>query len=240
MRKIIFCLLLVVSVFMSNLSYGQGVVVEVNGEVVMQMGNVSDGNREKEQEKRITVSGTVTCQGEPVNNVSVWIKGTDQAPVYTNMNGEYKISIPKNGATLVFSELALIKKYVEVKDQTVVNVDMEEDPLINSKGSSAPPAKNMTVVTGYVTCGGDPIIGAYVGVKGKKIWTFTKWNGKYTIMVPKRCTLIYSFVDETIELKIKGRSRIDVQLDGNNMILDGSEYDRQIKKIQRSKKRHSR
>ena len=59
-------------------------------------------------------------------------------------------------------------------------------------------------------------------------------------MVPKRCTLIYSFVDEIIELKIKGRSRIDVQLDGNNMILDGSEYDRQIKKIQRSKKRHSR
>ncbi len=42
--------------------------------------------------------------------------------------------------------------------------------------------------------------------------------------------MIYSFVDETIELKIKGRSRIDVQLDGN-MILDGSEYDRQIKKI---------
>ena len=227
MRKIIFYLLLVVSVFMSDLSYGQGVVVEVNGEVVMQMGNVPDGNKEKEQEKRIIVSGTVTCQGEPVNNVSVWIKGTDQGSVITNKNGEYKISIPKNGATLVFSEL------------TLINVDMEEDPQINSKGSSAPPAKNMTVVTGYVTCGGDPIIGAYVGVKGKKIWTFTKWNGKYTIMVPKRCTLIYSFVDETIELKIKGRSRIDVQLDGN-MILDGSEYDRQIKKNQRSKKRHSR
>ena len=39
MRMFRFCLLLVVSVFMSNLSYGQGVVVEVNGEVVMQMGN---------------------------------------------------------------------------------------------------------------------------------------------------------------------------------------------------------
>ena len=76
MRKIIFCLLLVVSVFMSNLSYAQGIVVRVNGEVVQQMGNVSDEKKEskKEQEKLITISGTVTCQGEPVYAVAVKCK----------------------------------------------------------------------------------------------------------------------------------------------------------------------
>ena len=49
MRKIIFCLLLVVSVFMSNLSYAQGIVVRVNGEVVQQMGNVSDEKKESKK-----------------------------------------------------------------------------------------------------------------------------------------------------------------------------------------------
>ena len=153
MRKIIFCLLLVVSVFMSNLSYAQEIVVRVNGEVVQQMGNVSDEKKEskKEQEKLITISGTVTCQGEPVYAVAVKIKDAGQAPVYTNMNGEYKISIPENGATLDFSERTLKTKYVEVKDQGVVDVVMDEEPQKYDNYRTGPLTKNMTVVTGYVT-----------------------------------------------------------------------------------------
>lgn len=237
MRKIIFCLLLVVSVFMSNLSYAQGIVVRVNGEVVQQMGNVSDEKKEskKEQEKLITISGTVTCQGEPVYAVAVKIKDAGQAPVYTNMNGEYKISIPENGATLDFSERTLKTKYVEVKDQGVVDVVMDEEPQKYDNYRTGPLAKNMTVVTGYVTWGGEPITGAYVGVKGKKIYTITKWNGKYSIAVPKNSTLVYSFVGDMIKEKVKGRSRIDVQLSGV-MIFDDRDLNRSIKKARRSKK----
>ena len=238
MRKIIFCLLLVVSVFMSALSYAQGIVVRVNGEVVQQMGNVSDEKKEskKEQEKRITVSGTVTCQGEPVYAVAVKIKDAGQAPVYTNMNGEYKISIPENGATLDFSGLTLKTKYVEVKDQGVVDVVMDEEPQKYDNYRTGPLAKNMTVVTGYVTWGGEPVTGACVRVKGKKIYTFTKWNGKYSIVVPKNSTLVYSFVgDDVIKEKVKGRSRIDVQLSGI-MTFDDREFNRSIKRARRSKK----
>ena len=238
MRKIIFCLLLVVSVFMSNLGYAQGVVVRVNGEVVQQMGNVSDEKKEskKEQEKRITVSGTVTCQGEPVYAVAVKIKDAGQAPIYTNMNGEYKISIPENGATLDFSGLTLKTKYVEVKDQGVVDVVMDEEPQKYDNYRTGPLAKNMTVVTGYVTWGGEPVTGASVRVKGKKIYTFTKWNGKYSIVVPKNSTLVYSFVgDDVIKEKVKGRSRIDVQLSGI-MTFDDRDFNRSIKRARRSKK----
>ena len=116
------------------------------------MGNVSDEKKEskKEQEKRITVSGTVTCQGEPVYAVAVKIKDAGQAPVYTNMNGEYKISIPENGVTLDFSGLTLKTKYVEVKGEGVVDVVMDEEPQKYDNYRTGPLAKNMTVVTGYV------------------------------------------------------------------------------------------
>lgn len=236
MRTLVFCLLLAVSAFMSNLGCAQVIEAKVNGKVMLQMGNISDVNKESNeaQEKRITVSGIVTCQGEPVNGATVEIKGSSQGGAHTNINGEYKVSIPEDGAVLVFSMFTLKTTYIGVKGQSVINVVMQEEPQKYDNSTTAPLTKNMTVVTGYVTSGGEPVIGAYVRVKGKKIGTFTKWNGKYSIIAPKNSTLVYSFVDETTKVKIKGKSRIDVQLSGT-MVIDDRIFNRYVKKARKSK-----
>ena len=82
--------------------------------------------------------------------------------------------------------------------------------------------EKQVVVSGIVKCKDEPVTYVTVKIKGKgkKIHTFTKWNGKYPITAPKNSTLVYSFAGTTEKIKIKGASRIDADLESLYILDD--------------------
>ncbi|WP_034887658.1 SusC/RagA family TonB-linked outer membrane protein [Gillisia sp. Hel_I_29] len=72
------------------------------------------------------ISGVVTDpNGIPILGVTVTIKNTLQGTV-TNLDGEYKISAPGN-AILVFSFVGFKKVEIPLEENTVINIQLEED-----------------------------------------------------------------------------------------------------------------
>lgn len=75
-----------------------------------------------------TVTGTVTdaTTGESLAGVAITIKGTTVG-AYTTEEGTYRLDVPNNASTLVFTYLT--KKTIEeaIGDRSVINVRMEED-----------------------------------------------------------------------------------------------------------------
>lgn len=78
-----------------------------------------------------SITGTVTSSedGEPLPYVSVFIKGTTKG-VSTDLDGVYKIADVKSTDIIVFSFIGLETKNVEVKGQTVINVEL--GPTVNN------------------------------------------------------------------------------------------------------------
>src|ERR1700755_2900267 len=77
-----------------------------------------------QQNKSIT--GTITSSsGEPLSNVSVAIKGTTNG-VVSNEKGEFTITVPAN-ATIVFTHVGYKLQEIAVKNQTTLNIKLEED-----------------------------------------------------------------------------------------------------------------
>ena len=75
-----------------------------------------------------TVSGKVTGSddGLPLPQVTILLKGTTNG-VPTNVDGEYRITVPADGATLVFRYLGYVTQEIAVGDQTVINVQLVPD-----------------------------------------------------------------------------------------------------------------
>ena len=75
-----------------------------------------------------TVSGTVTGSddGLPLPQVSVLLKGTTTG-VPTNMDGEYRLNLPAEGGTLVFSFLGYVTQEIEIGSRTVIDVVLEPE-----------------------------------------------------------------------------------------------------------------
>ncbi len=74
----------------------------------------------------ITITGTVTDNGDPLPGVNVTIKGTTIG-VVTDANGKYSIMAPNKTAVLVFSFVGYITDELVVGDQTVVDIALNED-----------------------------------------------------------------------------------------------------------------
>jgi len=74
------------------------------------------------------VTGTVTSDDAPegLPGVNVILKGTNTGTI-TDLNGDYSIDVPEEGATLVFSSVGYIEEEITVSNQSVVNVDMIPD-----------------------------------------------------------------------------------------------------------------
>ncbi|MDN4166694.1 TonB-dependent receptor [Cytophagales bacterium LB-30] len=74
------------------------------------------------------VSGTVTAatSGETLPGVSILIKGTTQG-VTSDIDGSYKISVPSDGATLVYSFVGFLSEEVEVGNRSVIDMTLVED-----------------------------------------------------------------------------------------------------------------
>ncbi|MDR1380121.1 MAG: TonB-dependent receptor [Tannerella sp.] len=77
--------------------------------------------------QNITISGTVTeaSTSEPLTGVSIRVDGTSTGTV-TGIDGDYSLSAPAN-ASLTFSYIGYATKVVAVKNQTVINVSLDEN-----------------------------------------------------------------------------------------------------------------
>jgi TonB-linked SusC/RagA family outer membrane protein len=75
-----------------------------------------------------TVSGKVTMadDGSSAPGVNVVLKGTTNGTT-TDSDGNYKLSLPNEGGTLVFSFIGLATQEVIVGDRTIVDVNMTSD-----------------------------------------------------------------------------------------------------------------
>jgi TonB-linked SusC/RagA family outer membrane protein len=75
-----------------------------------------------------TISGKVTSveDGSTLPGVNVYLKGTTSGGV-TDMNGDYRVSVPEEGGTLVFSFIGLESMEVEIGTRSVVDVQMASD-----------------------------------------------------------------------------------------------------------------
>ena len=75
-----------------------------------------------------TVSGTVTSaeDGSTLPGVNVVVKGTTNGGV-TDMDGNFKISVPEDGGTLVFSFIGLETQEVEIGTRSVIDMQMASD-----------------------------------------------------------------------------------------------------------------
>lgn len=71
-----------------------------------------------------TVTGVVTDdKGSPIAKASVQVKGTNLGTV-TDENGQYTLTVPANGRTLVFSSVSLGTQEVAIGNQASVNVTL--------------------------------------------------------------------------------------------------------------------
>lgn len=79
----------------------------------------------------INVSGTVTDEaGAPLPGVNVLIEGTNDGTI-TDVDGQYRISVPDDNAILVFSFVGYQNQAVPVNGRTVIDITMEEGVLLN-------------------------------------------------------------------------------------------------------------
>ena len=74
----------------------------------------------------ITITGTVTDNGESLPGVTVLVKGTNIG-IMTDVNGKYRINAPNAGSVLVFSFMGYITTEVEVGAQREINIALVED-----------------------------------------------------------------------------------------------------------------
>ncbi|WP_421872354.1 SusC/RagA family TonB-linked outer membrane protein [Marinoscillum sp.] len=107
-----------------------------------------------------TVSGTVTSsdEGGTVPGVNVVLKGTTTGTT-TDLDGQYRLSVPEEGGTLVFSFIGLATQEVEIGSRSVIDVDMQSD------------VQQLTevVVTGYQSQLKREVTGSVASVKGDVI-----------------------------------------------------------------------
>ena len=98
-----------------------------------------------------TISGKVTSaeDGEALPGVSVQVKGTTQGSV-TDVDGIYNVTVPAEGATLVFSFIGLKSQEIAVGSRSVIDVVMDADvtqlsEIIVSGVAAETPREKLTV-----------------------------------------------------------------------------------------------
>ncbi len=82
-------------------------------------------------------------------------------------------------------------------------------------------AQNITVTGTVIDNTGEPLIGATVMQKGTQHGVATDIDGNYTITVPAKSALVFSYIGyDTREESVNNRSKIDVVLSPNSTMLD--------------------
>ncbi|MTI21141.1 TonB-dependent receptor [Fulvivirga sp. RKSG066] len=107
-----------------------------------------------------TVSGKVTSveDGSTLPGVNVVVKGTTTGTV-TDIDGNYKLTVPSSASTLVFSFIGLATEEIEIGTRSVIDVAMSPDVQQLSE----------VVVVGYGTTLKKEFTGSSVSVSSKQI-----------------------------------------------------------------------
>jgi len=107
-----------------------------------------------------TITGTVTssADGLGVPGATVLVKGTNQGAI-TDMNGAYKLTVPANATTLVFSVIGMKKQEINIGSSNTIDVVMETDALNLDE----------VVVVGYGTSTKQSLVGTVTTVKNKDL-----------------------------------------------------------------------
>lgn len=80
-----------------------------------------------EIKKEVSISGQVTsAEGEALIGVNILAKGTSVGSI-TDVDGNYRITVPDNVTTLVFSYIGYITQDVEIAGRTTINVSLQSD-----------------------------------------------------------------------------------------------------------------
>lgn len=111
------------------------------------------------QDKGKKITGTVTqkSDGTTLPGVNVYIKGTIIG-VATNIEGDYEIYAPEDATTLVFSYLGYKSVDVDIANNTVIDVELDEDifgleEVIIAGVASETPRRNLSVSVTKVDAG---------------------------------------------------------------------------------------
>ncbi|MGD1892970.1 MAG: SusC/RagA family TonB-linked outer membrane protein [Cyclobacteriaceae bacterium] len=114
-----------------------------------------------------TVSGTVTDgeNNDVLPGVNVLIKGTTQGTV-TDMNGEYRLTVPGSDAVIVFTSIGYTAEEVTVGNQSTINLTMLADIQSLSE----------IVVTGYSTEDRREVTGAVGTVEPEELVAIPSGN----------------------------------------------------------------
>jgi TonB-linked SusC/RagA family outer membrane protein len=78
------------------------------------------------QAQGISITGTVSSEGEALPGVNVFLKGTSVGTV-TDASGRYSISVPDPNGTLVFSFIGYATQEVAINGRTTIDVVLQED-----------------------------------------------------------------------------------------------------------------
>lgn len=107
-----------------------------------------------------TVSGKITSSEDntPIPGVSVVLKGS-RSGTNTDVDGQFKIEVPDNGAVLVFSSVGFITQEVAVGARSMVDIKLEADMKALSE----------VVVVGYGSQKKSQTTGAISSVSAKQI-----------------------------------------------------------------------
>lgn len=108
------------------------------------------------QERTVTGKVTSAEDGSSLPGVNVVLKGTTAGTV-TDVDGNYKISVPAEGGTLVFSFIGLTTSEIGVGSRSTVDVQMASDITQLSE----------IVVTGYGVQARQEVTGAITSVSSK-------------------------------------------------------------------------
>src|SRR5574344_824016 len=69
---------------------------------------------------------------------------------------------------------------------------------------------------------GEPLVGAYVQVKGTNVNAMTDVDGKYSISCPQNAVLVFSYIGyNKTEISVNGRSAIDVTMQSDTVLDEG-------------------
>src|SRR5688572_18383241 len=78
------------------------------------------------QERKVTGKVTQSDDGSPIPGVNVTLKGTTLGQI-TDADGNYALSVPAEGGTLLFSFIGLISQEIVIGERTVIDVQMAQD-----------------------------------------------------------------------------------------------------------------
>lgn len=109
------------------------------------------------QERRITGKVSTSSDNQGLPGANVQVKGTTVGTV-TDADGQFSLSVQGNDAVLVISSIGFMKKEVPVRNQSTINVSLDEDVKSLSE----------VVVTGYGTQSKRDITGAVATIDVKQ------------------------------------------------------------------------